>query len=234
MGAIIHGGGTYTVRENDYIDFSIEIDPNGIGEYPVVTVNNNRWNTLTPDARGNYRVYASGDSEINIGEVNGYGTYTLTLPADSLFENDSLYCSGVGISVTPVSTTTTGYFYPFGSEVTLAVTPDKHRTFIKWMDGSRHNKLTLYMREDAEAYAWFHKVIPVNNEKITANTIRIRTEQGGTILIETPTKQPVAIYTISGQCLHRCEVEDIMRFNGLRQGTYLVVVGSCSEIVIVR
>ncbi len=236
-GAIIHGGGTHQVREGSYIEFSIEIDPAGTGEYPTVTVDGYWWNTLSPDTRGNYRVYVyDDDCDIRIGEVSGYGTYTLTLPADSLFEGDDLYRSGVGIAVTPASSSPSSdaLRYPFGTELTLTAVSDTHRTFVEWMDGSRRSPLTFRLREDTEAYAWFRALHPVGNEEIAAASIRIRTERGGTIVVDTPTRLPIAIYALSGQCLRRSESEGTTRFSGLREGSYLVVVGTHSEVVIVR
>ena len=236
-GAIIHGGGTHQVREGSYIDFSIEIDPAGTGEYPTVTVDGYWWNTLRPDTRGNYRVYVyDDDCDIRIGEVSGYGTYTLTLPADSLFEGDDLYRSGVGIAVTPASSSPSSdaLRYPFGTELTLTAVSDRHRAFVEWMDGSRRSPLTFRLREDTEAYAWFRALHPVGNEEIAAASIRIRTERGGTIVVDTPTRLPIAIYALSGQCLRRSESEGTTRFSGLREGSYLVVVGTHSEVVIVR
>ena len=236
-GAIIHGGGTHQVREGSYIDFSIEIDPAGTGEYPTVTVDGYWWNTLRPDGRGNYRVYVyDDDCDIRIGEVSGYGSYTLTLPADSLFEGDDLYRSGVGIAVTPASSSPSSdaLRYPFGTELTLTAVSDRHRAFVEWMDGSRRSPLTFRLREDTEAYAWFRALHPVGNEEIAAAGIRIRTERGGSIVIDTPTRLPIAIYMLSGQCLRRSESEGTTRFSGLREGSYLVVVGTHSEVVIVR
>ena len=236
-GAIIHGGGTHQVREGSYIDFSIEIDPAGTGEYPTVTVDGYWWNTLRPDTRGNYRVYVyDDDCDIRIGEVSGYGTYTLTLPADSLFEGDDLYRSGVGIAVTPASSSPSSdaLCYPFGTELTLTAASDTHRTFVEWMDGSRRSPLTFRLREDTEAYAWFRALHPVGNEEIAVAGIRIRTERGGSIVIDTPTRLPIAIYALSGQCLRRSESEGTTRFSGLSEGSYLVVVGTHSEVVIVR
>ncbi|RHU23780.1 hypothetical protein DXD68_19185 [Parabacteroides sp. TM07-1AC] len=236
-GAIIHGGGTHQVREGSYIDFSIEIDPAGTGEYPTVTVDGYWWNTLRPDTRGNYRVYVyDDDCDIRIGEVSGYGTYTLTLPADSLFEGDDLYRSGVGIAVTPASSSPSSdaLRYPFGTELTLTAVSDRHRAFVEWMDGSRRSPLTFRLREDTEAYAWFRALHPVGNEEIAVAGIRIRTERGGSIVIDTPTRLPIAIYALSGQCLRRSESEGTTRFSGLREGSYLVVVGRHSEVVIVR
>ena len=236
-GAIIHGGGTHQVREGSYIDFSIEIDPAGTGEYPTVTVDGYWWNTLRPDTRGNYRVYVyDDDCDIRIGEVSGYGTYTLTLPADSLFEGDDLYRSGVGIAVTPASSSPSSdaLRYPFGTELTLTAVSDRHRAFVEWMDGSRRSPLTFRLREDTEAYAWFRALHPVGNEEIAVAGIRIRTERGGSIVIDTPTRLPIAIYALSGQCLRRSESEGTTRFSGLSEGSYLVVVGTHSEVVIVR
>ena len=235
-GAIIHGGGTHQVREGSYIEFSIEIDPAGTGEYPTVTVDGYWWNPLSPDWRGNYRLYVYNDCDIHIGEVSGYGTYTLTLPADSLFEGDDLYRSGVGIAVTPASSSPSSdaLRYPFGTELTLTAVSDTHRTFVEWMDGSRRSPLTFRLREDTEAYAWFRALHPVGNEEIAAASIRIRTERGGTIVVDTPTRLPIAIYALSGQCLRRSESEGTTRFSGLREGSYLVVVGTHSEVVIVR
>ncbi|WFE83342.1 GLUG motif-containing protein [Parabacteroides chongii] len=236
-GAIIHGGGTHQVREGSYIDFSIEIDPAGTGEYPTVTVDGYWSNTLRPDTRGNYRVYVyDDDCDIRIGEVSGYGTYTLTLPADSLFEGDDLYRSGVGIAVTPASSSPSSdaLRYPFGTELTLTAVSDRHRAFVEWMDGSRRSPLTFRLREDTEAYAWFRALHPVGNEEIAAASIRIRTERGGTIVVDTPTRLPIAIYALSGQCLRRSESEGTTRFSGLREGSYLVIVGTHSEVVIVR
>lgn len=236
-GAIIHGGGTHQVREGSYIDFSIEIDPAGTGEYPTVTVDGYWWNTLRPDTRGNYRVYVyDDDCDIRIGEVSGYGTYTLTLPADSLFEGDDLYRSGVGIAVTPASSSPSSdaLRYPFGTELTLTAVSDRHRAFVEWMDGSRRSPLTFRLREDTEAYAWFRALHPVGNEEIAVAGIRIRTERGGSIVIDTPTRLPIAIYALSGQCLRRSESEGTTRFSGLREGCYLVVVGTHSEVVIER
>ena len=236
-GAIIHGGGTHQVREGSYIDFSIEIDPAGTGEYPTVTVDGYWWNTLRPDTRGNYRVYVyDDDCDIRIGEVSGYGTYTLTLPADSLFEGDDLYRSGVGIAVTPASSSPSSdaLRYPFGTELSLTAVSDRHRAFVEWMDGSRRSPLTFRLREDTEAYAWFRALHPVGNEEIAAASIRIRTERGGSIVIDTPTRLPIAIYVLSGQCLRRSESEGTTRFSGLREGSCLVVVGTHSEVVIVR
>ncbi|WP_289006195.1 GLUG motif-containing protein [uncultured Parabacteroides sp.] len=236
-GAIIHGGGTHQVREGSYIDFSIEIDPAGTGEYPTVTVDGYWWNTLRPDTRGNYRVYVyDDDCDIRIGEVSGYGTYTLTLPADSLFEGDDLYRSGVGIAVTPASSSPSSdaLRYPFGTELTLTAVSDRHRAFVEWMDGSRRSPLTFRLREDTEAYAWFRALHPVGNEEIAVAGIRIRTERGGSIVIDTPKRLPIAIYALSGQCLRRSESEGMTRFSGLSEGSYLVVVGRHSEVVIVR
>ena len=236
-GAIIHGGGTHQVREGSYIDFSIEIDPAGTGEYPTVTVDGYWWNTLRPDTRGNYRVYVyDDDCDIRIGEVSGYGTYTLTLPADSLFEGDDLYRSGVGIAVTSASSSPSSdaLRYPFGTELTLTAVSDTHRTFVEWMDGSRRSPLTFRLREDTEAYAWFRALHPVGNEEIAVAGIRIRTERGGSIVIDTPKRLPIAIYALSGQCLRRSESEGTTRFSGLSEGSYLVVVGTHSEVVIVR
>nr|WP_129732948.1 fibronectin type III domain-containing protein [Parabacteroides goldsteinii] len=236
-GAIIHGGGTHQVREGSYIDFSIEIDPAGTGEYPTVTVDGYWRNPLRPDTRGNYRVYVyDDDCDIRIGEVSGYGTYTLTLPADSLFEGDDLYRSGVGIAVTPASSSPSSdaLRYPFGTELTLTAVSDRHRAFVEWMDGSRRSPLTFRLREDTEAYAWFRALHPVGNEEIAVAGIRIRTERGGSIVIDTPTRLPIAIYALSGQCLRRSESEGTTRFSGLREGSYLVVVGTHSEVVIVR
>lgn len=236
-GAIIHGGGTHQVREGSYIDFSIEIDPAGTGEYPTVTVDGYWWNTLRPDTRGNYRVYVyDDDCDIRIGEVSGYGTYTLTLPADSLFEDDDLYRSGVGIAVTPASSSPSSdaLRYPFGTELTLTAVSDRHRAFVEWMDGSRRSPLTFRLREDTEAYAWFRALHPVGNEEIAVAGIRIRTERGGSIVVDTPKRLPIAIYALSGQCLRRSESEGMTRFSGLREGSYLVVVGTHSEVVIVR
>lgn len=236
-GAIIHGGGTHQVREGSYIDFSIEIDPAGTGEYPTVTVDGYWSNTLRPDTRGNYRVYVyDDDCDIRIGEVSGYGTYTLTLPADSLFEDDDLYRSGVGIAVTPASSSPSSdaLRYPFGTELTLTAVSDRHRAFVEWMDGSRRSPLTFRLREDTEAYAWFRVLHPVGNEEIAVAGIRIRTERGGSIVIDTPKRLPIAIYALSGQCLRRSESEGMTRFCGLSEGSYLVVVGRHSEVVIVR
>ena len=235
-GAIIHGGGTHQVREGSYIDFSIEIDPAGTGEYPTVTVDGYWWNPPSHDGRGNYRLYVSNDCDIRIGEVSGYGTYTLTLPADSLFEGDDLYRSGVGIAVTPASPSPSSdaLRYPFGTELTLTAVSDTHRTFVEWMDGSRRSPLTFRLREDTEAYAWFRALHPVGNEEIATASIRIRTERGGTIVVDTLKRLPIAIYALSGQCLRRSESEGTTRFSGLREGSYLVVVGTHSEVVIVR
>lgn len=236
-GAIIHGGGTHQVREGSYIDFSIEIDPAGTGEYPTVTVDGYWRNPLRPDTRGNYRVYVyDDDCDIRIGEVSGYGTYTLTLPADSLFEGDDLYRSGVGIAVTPASSSPSSdaLRYPFGTELTLTAVSDRHRAFVEWMDGSRRSPLTFRLREDTEAYAWFRVLHPVGNEEIAVAGIRIRTERGGSIVIDTPKRLPIAIYALSGQCLRRSKSEGTTRFSGLSEGSYLVVVGRHSEVVIVR
>ena len=54
-GAVLIGGGTQRQERNSYIDFRIELDPNGGGTYPRVTVSGTG-KTLTPDANGNYRL----------------------------------------------------------------------------------------------------------------------------------------------------------------------------------
>lgn len=233
IGAIVHGGGTFLIRENNTISFSIEIDPAGTGQYPQVTTSRQPELSLTPDSRGNYVIPITGETDIHIGEVSGYGTYVLTLPVDSLFEGEDLYRSGVGVSVSPPSLFSDVHRYPFGTEVTLQVVSDPYRTFVEWMDGSRHDRLAFRMREDMEAFAWFRRFTPVGNEDIEAVGIRICTESGGTLIIETPGKLPVSLYTLTGQCFRRLEVDGTERISGLPPGSYLVVVGSYNKVVIV-
>ena len=64
-GAVLIGGGTQRQERNSYIDFRIELDPNGGGTYPRVTVSGTE-KTFTPDANGNYRLQVTCDTYVLI------------------------------------------------------------------------------------------------------------------------------------------------------------------------
>ena len=78
-GAVLIGGGTQRQERNSYIDFRIELDPNGGGTYPRVTVSGTG-KTLTPDANGNYRLQVTCDTYVLIDEITDYSYYVLSCP----------------------------------------------------------------------------------------------------------------------------------------------------------
>lgn len=78
-GAVLIGGGTQRQERNNYIDFRIELDPNGGGTYPRVTVSGTG-KTLTPDANGNYRLQVTCDTYVLIDEITDYSYYVLSCP----------------------------------------------------------------------------------------------------------------------------------------------------------
>ena len=78
-GAVLIGGGTQRQERNSYIDFRIELDPNGGGTYPRVTVSGTE-KTFTPDANGNYRLQVTCDTYVLIDEITDYSYYVLSCP----------------------------------------------------------------------------------------------------------------------------------------------------------
>lgn len=78
-GAVLIGGGTQRQERNSYIDFRIELDPNGGGTYPRVTVSGTG-KTFTPDANGNYRLQVTCDTYVLIDEITDYSYYVLSCP----------------------------------------------------------------------------------------------------------------------------------------------------------
>ena len=78
-GAVLIGGGTQRQERNSYIDFRIELDPNGGGTYPRVTVSGTG-KTFTPDANGNHRLQVTCDTYVLIDEITDYSYYVLSCP----------------------------------------------------------------------------------------------------------------------------------------------------------
>ena len=226
-GAIITGGGEHTVREYNSITFSIEIDPDGTGQYPTVTVGDRPWDTLTPDWSGTYRVYAYSDTEIKIGEVPGYTNYRLVLPTDSVFETDSTYWSAAGVEVTGMTALGNDlYEAPFGTLVTLTPAADTHRLFLEWEDGTRDENRTFLLRDDREIRALYRKVFPVSNE-VVSDGMRVYAI-GSTLYICTTQKTSAIVCTPAGRVIYVGEIEGERAFYGLPTGVYMVNAGGRS------
>lgn len=229
-GAILHGGGTYTVEEGDYVEFRIELDPNGSGEYPAVYANG--WNSLRPlDAEGTYRMWMYEDTEIRIGEVPGYACYELSFPGDSVWLTDDTYYTGEGITVESLRADLS--VYPFGSLIRLDAADTPHREFIEWFDGTTVRPYDLTVREGLEIKALFRSKSPVGNTPIQASELRITTAPG-CIDLKVFHPLPVCVYSVTGVLLRQAWVSDTKRFTGLATGIYIVTAGEERHKVTVR
>lgn len=217
-GAILHNGGTHIVREYSSVEFRIELDPNGTGEYPTVYLDNNPWKTYRPDANGTYRIYITTDSEIVIGEVPGYTNYTLTFPQDSVFESDEIFYTGVGIK----SDSQTA---PFGSTVRLEIDPDTHREFQSWWDGSKQIPYEFLLTEDKTVTAYFRKVSPVSNIDLTQDQIHLFAGRGF-ISGDVPSRCRVEVVTVSGRLYSTWVGEGAFYIEALPPAVYIVNVYS--------
>ena len=235
-GAIIHGGGTHEVEEGSNYSFRIELDPNGSGEYPIVT-KDYAWNTLTPDGAGNYSFMVTDYTEISISEVptSSYSNYQLSLPTDSVAESDNQYWSGNYIEVMGVSLlrateeTMTLYDVPFGTTVTLRPIETAERKFLQWEDGSTDRERTLTLRADKEINALWQTISPTGMEAIATNSV-IRGERGQ-LYIEVPAPCDAVIYNYNGVPVRRAHLtEGSNRIHSLNAGLYLVRIGGAPAV----
>lgn len=226
-GAILTGGGIHTVPNYSYVGFTIELDPNGTGQYPAVYEKDHPRNSYAPDENGQYRIYPTGDQEIVIGEVPGYTHYHLALPQDSVFEQDSLYWSGVGIQVAGATgeTSESGvYAAPFGTLLTLQPAADARRIFRQWEDGTALSPRSLRLREDTEVKALYRQVSPLGNAAIASGSVKVYTSDA-ILYVETTGQTPVAVYTSGGQVVFSGPVEGRKAFAGMPSGVYMIYAG---------
>ena len=235
-GAIIHGGGTQTVKEHGYCSFRIELDPNGSGKYPTVTKGYS-WDTLTPDGQGNYGFYVTSNTKITIGEVptNAYQNYQLTFPTDSIAESDSTYWCSAHIEVTGASqlraeiAESIGYEAPFGTTITLRPIETAERKFLQWEDGSTEKVRTLTLRADIDVNALWQSISPVGIETIPANSI-IRGERRQ-LYIEVPNACDVVVYNYNGVPVRATQLAaGVNRLMSLNAGLYLVKLGNAQAV----
>ena len=235
-GAIIHGGGTHEVEEGSNYSFRIELDPNGSGEYPIVT-KDYAWNTLTPDGAGNYSFMVTDYTEISISEVptSSYSNYQLSLPTDSVAESDNQYWSGNYIEVMGVSLlrateeTMTLYDVPFGTTVTLRPIETAERKFLQWENGSTERERTLTLRADEEINALWQTISPVGIEEIATHS-QIRGERGQ-LYIEVPAPCDAVIYNYNGVPVRVAHLaEGANRIHSLNAGLYLVRIGGAPAV----
>ena len=237
-GAVLVGGGTHRQERNSFIDFRIELDPNGGGKYPRVTVSGTG-KTLTPDANGNYRLQVTCDTYVLIDEITDYSYYVLSCPADSVPASSTTYWSAEGIEVTgaaaapdlrAVSDTGNDRFLaPFGATVTLRPIETERRKFLMWEDGSSRKERTLTLRADQEIKALWKRISPTGIEAIADGSM-IRGERGQ-LYIEVPEACDVTLYTYGGVPVRVARLAaGANRLANLNAGLYLVKIGAAPAV----
>ena len=233
-GAILTGGGTFRIKEGEYVSFRIELDPSGAKEYPIVRTGS--WgNKLTPDSKGNYQFRVSGNMEVIISEVpaDSYDYYQLSLPTDSVVEKENEYWSAAYIEVDGAKKLRAAaidrFMAPFGATVTLRPIETERRKFLMWEDGSSRKERTLTLRADQEIKALWKRISPTGIEAIADGSV-IRGERGQ-LYIEVPEPCDVTLYTYGGVPVRVARLAaGANRLANLNAGLYLVKIGAAPAV----